>query len=638
MLRRAYLRPSTLLRSTHTTRYIHTTRPRLNLNHASSREHGGRSWKLATTALVGTTALLTGTALYMDSNAYEPKTEDAHSTASLRELVRSYAVYTMCSIPALVDSSPGILSVLFSIPGIRQITEAFVRITFFEQFVGSDTAAECLPLLKNLRETNRGVLFAYSVEVDENEATGTSDGAHKRIVDEMIRCIEVAADFEQQQVGHASKARGGRTWVAVKMTALLPNADTLIAWSSQIVASRREPGTLSIDNKVPFPGSARTEDMESVLDPLSHPSKLTPEQTQDLRELYADLTRICQRAQEKGVKVIIDAEYSWYQPAIDALTLSLMRNFNSLASNRTNKDVQPLIYGTFQAYLRRTPIQLNLAIADAKKHNYSLGVKLVRGAYHPHEISAHDAAIAYDNEYGVSKHLELDSAGPRPSLSISPDTEPPVWREKRDTDEAYNRCAMMLIKAVRDDVVRCNGKVEAQSITENEKPTSSRGWFGWLWPSRALPVPVINNFTSSNKENTPSIGVLFGTHNWESCSVILKGLLANGLATRASDTPTSSTTSDPATQVPVIKLNDETVERVAIGQLYGMSDDLTDWVVGRTTASIPFVVKYVPYGALSEVMPYLSRRAIENKSVLGGGAAVHERRRAAREIWRRIFG
>lgn len=43
---------------------------------------------------------------------------------------------------------------------------------------------------------------------------------------------------------------------------------------------------------------------------------------------------------------------SWYQPAIDALTLSLMRQFNAIDRERTSPQ-QPLVYGTFQAYLRR---------------------------------------------------------------------------------------------------------------------------------------------------------------------------------------------------------------------------------------------------------------------------------------------
>ena len=88
-----------------------------------------------------------------------------------------------------------------------------------------------------------------------------------------------------------------------------------------------------------------------------------------------------------------------------------------------------------------------------------------------------------------------------------------------------------------------------------------------------------------------------------------------------------------------------------------MTDALTNYIVDRTRSSSPFILKYVPYGALVEVcvqhstlygvflissfvqvMPYLSRRAIENKSVLGEGASEEERQLAAQEIKKRIFG
>lgn len=72
-------------------------------------------------------------------------------------------------------------------------------------------------MLKNLRAENKGCLFAYSVEVDESEAEGNAkvqkEPVHKRIVQEMIRCIDVAADFED---GY-SKDKGRRTWVALKL-------------------------------------------------------------------------------------------------------------------------------------------------------------------------------------------------------------------------------------------------------------------------------------------------------------------------------------------------------------------------------------------------------------------------------------
>lgn len=84
-------------------------------------------------------------------------------------------------------------------------------------------------------------------------------------------------------------------------------------------------------------------------------------------------------------------------------------------------------------------------------------------------------------------------------------------------------------------------------------------------------------------------------------------------------------------QLALFKLNLTSLE-------LGMSDGLTNHLVDRTRTSAPFVLKYIPYGSLLEVMPYLSRRAIENKSVLGNGAAAEERRQAASEIWARILG
>jgi proline dehydrogenase len=123
----------------------------------------------------------------------------------------------------------------------------------------------------------------------------------------------------------------------------------------------------------------------------------------------------------------------------------------------------------------------------------------VRGAYHPHELAAH--------------------ASQGRSLSISTDTLPPVWTSKSETDACYDECAAKIVGAIKADI------------------DSRKG--------RAMNV-------------LPSVGVLFGTHNWDSCKLILDGLVESGLASKRSKQ-----------EGDLVVLGDEVTERLVIGQLYG---------------------------------------------------------------------
>lgn len=526
----------------------------------------------------------------------------------LGHLIRSYVVFTMCSISPLVEYSPKILSLLTSIPGVRQITEAAVRVTFFNHFCGGDTAEDTLPLLHAFRRANKGALLAYSVEVDpatwlsEPGTVPKDELPHKLIVKEMIHSIDVAADFEDSISG-----QGRRTWVAVKITALVPNAQTLINLSNHILQSR-----ILKPDSVPFPGCPRSTDLDIIFDSGTSPlTPLTKKDTMELRELYDDLYQVCDHARQRGVKVIIDAEWSWYQPAIDAVALALMREFNKLTDPQY--PVQPLVYTTYQAYLRRTPSHLALSLEDARINNFSLGVKLVRGAYHPYEVAAHHSKGS--------------------SLSISPDELPPVWVNKDETDRCYNQCVRMLLNTVREDIDQSQNPWIASHLIGPDRTRCGTSWISWLKeyvPLNLAKSVVPSAILGSRNTKRPSVGILFGTHNWESAKLVLAELTKNGLAEALLD---EKRLEDNET---IIGIKPEVVERVAIAQLYGMSDDLTQYLVNRTKASTPFIIKYVPYGTLHEVMPYLSRRAIENKSILGDGKATYERQRAGKEIWKRI--
>lgn len=101
---------------------------------------------MSTVGLASGTLVATGLWIAAQSPVHadteEKKGQHERHQVPLSALLRTYVVYAMCSIPALVDYSPVVLSTLMSVPGIKQLTEAVVRITFFDQvsltlFVGS---------------------------------------------------------------------------------------------------------------------------------------------------------------------------------------------------------------------------------------------------------------------------------------------------------------------------------------------------------------------------------------------------------------------------------------------------------------------------------------------------------------------
>lgn len=85
---------------------------------------------------------------------------------------------------------------------------------------------------------------------------------------------------------------------------------------------------------------------------------------------------ICALAASRGVRLLFDAEQVALQPGIDAWTLDYMRKYNV-----NTPDSNAIIYGTYQAYLLSTPATLSNHLAAARKEGFTLGVKLVRGAY-----------------------------------------------------------------------------------------------------------------------------------------------------------------------------------------------------------------------------------------------------------------
>ena len=112
-----------------------------------------------------------------------------------------------------------------------------------------------------------------------------------------------------------------------------------------------------------------------------------------------------------------------------------------------------------------------------------------------------------------------------------------------------------------------------------------------------VPSPIHPNKEATDKayddairfciDNIDGLRVYVGTHNQDSAMLLAQLIEENN-----------------------IPKNDP---RVYFAQLYGMSDQIT-FNVGKAGYN---VAKYVPYGPVRDVLPYLIRRAEENTSVKG---------------------
>lgn len=92
---------------------------------------------LASGAVLGASIFVqdarSGIAATSDVNTASSSNRSDLPPTPLSELVRTYVVFAFCSVPTLVEWAPAILATLTAVPGVRQVTEAAVRATFFDQ-------------------------------------------------------------------------------------------------------------------------------------------------------------------------------------------------------------------------------------------------------------------------------------------------------------------------------------------------------------------------------------------------------------------------------------------------------------------------------------------------------------------------
>jgi len=376
-------------------------------------------------------------------------TRTAFAYKSDKDLRKAKFLFSSMGIDWLVTLgiklTPWILKVGLPVKGL-------IRNTIFHQFVGGETLEETSTVANKLVKYKVQVILDYGVEGKEGEEN------YDQGMQQFIKVVQYAA------------TQPNIPFISVKLTGLARF------------------GLLEKLDK-----SSKYEEVIKGILPLD---VLTQAENEEWQRVVSRLNLVCEMASSKNIGVLIDAEESWIQDPVDALTIQMMQKYNGGV---------PVVYNTAQLY-RHDRLQF---IKDCNQYalekQFNTGLKLVRGAYMEKE---RERAVQYNY----------------PS---------PINVNKASTDNDYNAALEYCLN------------------------------------------PANKTFT------------VVGSHNEYSNLYATQLMELYGLSLDS--------------------------ERVHFSQLYGMSDNITF----NLAAAGCNVSKYLPFGPINDVIPYLMRRAQENSSVSG---------------------
>ncbi|XP_068166800.1 proline dehydrogenase 1, mitochondrial [Antennarius striatus] len=530
------------------------------------------------------------------------QTQEAYRSKDSLELLRSLVVFKLCSYDILVDKNKEIMDLSKKILGQRAFN-SFMKMTFYGQFVAGEDHIAIRPLIQKNQAFGVGSVLDYSVEEDisqeeaeqrdscvsatkeDSTAENNKDkkhNVHKTFGDRRggvtgartyFYADEAKCDQHMETFIKCIKASGGSSvdgFSAIKLTALgrpqflLQFSEVLVKWRRffTFLASQQgqdEQETLEqrlelnqmqefltkLGAKGDFYSwfSGRKRDPSDTIDLLDWNSLIgdrtkmsellvvpnvergelepllktfTEEEEKQMKRMLQRMDVLVKHAIENGVRLMVDAEQTYLQPAISRLTLEMQRIYNR---------EKPVIYNTYQCYLKEAYDCVTMDVELSRRESWCFAAKLVRGAY---------------------MYQERERAE---ELSY----EDPINPDYQSTNRMYHMCLDYVLEEI--------------ALNRNAN-------------------------------------VMVASHNEDTVKHTIRRMNELGLL------PTEN--------------------KVYFGQLLGMCDQIS-FPLGQ--AGFP-VFKYVPYGPVNEVIPYLSRRAQENRGFMKG--AQKERELLWQELKRRL--
>jgi proline dehydrogenase len=203
-----------------------------------------------------------------------------------------------------------------------------IRNTIFKQFVGGETLKETALVADRLAQFGVQVILDYGVEGKEGE------DSFDHACEEFINVIKYAG------------TQHSMPFMSIKVTgfarfALLEKLDA------------------AATGKSGYEGIVHTE-------------VLNEEEKAEWQRVVVRMEKIISAAAHNKIGVLVDAEETWIQDPVDALTMQMMEKYNK---------GKVTVYNTIQLYRHDRLAFLKDSFEQASNKGFILGAKIVRGAY-----------------------------------------------------------------------------------------------------------------------------------------------------------------------------------------------------------------------------------------------------------------
>ena len=315
-------------------------------------------------------------------------TELAFTNKSNFDLRKAYFLFSVLDYPFLTKIGNMFLLLVLK---LRLPFKIIIKKTIFEHFCGGETIDDCKSTFDSLKAYKIYAMPEYSVEA---ESTFEGFESYKNTMIELINNL----------------GNQGLPFIAIKCTGLID------IHSLEMISK----GTL--DNN--------------------------SEKFIDFKNRMNDL---CKAASKCNVKILIDAEESWIQDAIDMVALDLMEIYNKKVHT---------IFLTHQCYRTGTLLKIKENFKRAKQNKFLLGIKLVRGAYMEKERER------------AKKH----------------NYESPIQPTKSDTDLEFDNSVKFCVDNIDNISIWVGSHNELSSMQlvkimkeKKIKPNDMRIWFSQLY-------------------------------------------------------------------------------------------------------------------------------------------------------------